>query len=500
MFASATFLLIGIVASGGGPNHSPQLEARRIIEFSADSCPACRMMDPVVQSARGEGLPIQYVDVRQHPELAAQWRVQQIPTFVAVSEGREVDRVVGVTTLQRLREMVALAGTPGAAPPTIARGQSPSVDPATTLPSAPPWSGATPPDFSPPQSDHPRLANVTPRSSPSGDATPILSPTSGTPISKSIAASVRLRIEDATGHSFGTGTIIDMHDQEALVLTCGHIFRHAGKEAKIVCDSFADGAKQRLIGTLISYDLRRDVGLVSFEPGVPIEPIRVGRVGDQPDVGASVFSVGCNRGADPTVIENKVLAVNRYHGPANLVVGGRPVDGRSGGGLFTSSGTLIGVCNAADQEADEGLYAALGPIHAELESAGLDFVYRQATQDLGGRGVPPSSTIAMPSAVTGQGAGQRPSPATPGSAAGPSAEIIYIWRNANSSGERNVVVIDHPSQALLENINAELDRRGPHAPTQMHVPRGVPVPVASQPVRGQPPAATGGWTSGSQVR
>ena len=69
--------------------------------------------------------------------------------------------------------------------------------------------------------------------------------------------------------------------------------------------------------------------------------------------------------------------MNRYHGPANLVVSRRPVDGRSGGGLFNKRGVLIGVCNAADNVDDEGLYAALGPIHAEFDAAGLGFIYRQ---------------------------------------------------------------------------------------------------------------------------
>ena len=138
-----------------------------------------------------------------------------------------------------------------------------------------------------------------------------------------------------------------------------------------------ENPQRDLPGKLIAFDLRRDVGLVAMQPGVPVVAAKVGGAGDQPRKGDAVFSMGCNQGKPPTVIANQVLAVNRYHGPANLVVGGRPIDGRSGGGLFDQEGVLVGVCCAADQEADEGLYSALGPIHAELDRSGLGFIYRK---------------------------------------------------------------------------------------------------------------------------
>jgi len=71
-----------------------------------------------------------------------------------------------------------------------------------------------------------------------------------------------------------------------------------------------------------------------------------------------------------------VTAVDKYLGPPNVQVAGQPVQGRSGGGLFAIDGTLIGVCNAADPEDNEGLFAALPSIHEQLEEASLAFVYR----------------------------------------------------------------------------------------------------------------------------
>ena len=105
-------------------------------------------------------------------------------------------------------------------------------------------------------------------------------PARGIPLdAKLIAASVRLRIEDPNGNSCGSGTIIDARGGDALILTCGHIFRDSQGKGKIDVDLFGPYAGQRVIGQLISYDLKRDVGLVFISPrpdsGGSIGPARL---------------------------------------------------------------------------------------------------------------------------------------------------------------------------------------------------------------------------------
>jgi hypothetical protein len=63
-----------------------------------------------------------------------------------------------------------------------------------------------------------------------------------------------------------------------------------------------------------------------------------------------------------------------------LEVAFQPVQGRSGGGLFTPDGLVVGVCYAADPEANEGLFAALPALCDELDKAGLGFVCRPDQQ------------------------------------------------------------------------------------------------------------------------
>jgi hypothetical protein len=86
------------------------------------------------------------------------------------------------------------------------------------------------------------------------------------------------------------------------------------------------------------------------------------------ELGAEVLNVGCNHGEDPTVRRSKITARDKYLGPPNIEVAGLPVQGRSGGGLFSPEGYVIGVCNAADPEDNEGLYAALPSIHITWSS------------------------------------------------------------------------------------------------------------------------------------
>ena len=110
-----------------------------------------------------------------------------------------------------------------------------------------------------------------------------------------VAATVRLRVEDAQGRSFGTGTIIDSRSGEALVITCGHLFRESKGKGPVTVELFEAGPNGvrvvgQVPGQVISYDLERDVALVSIRPNRPVSvapvapprtPIERGdRVGD----------------------------------------------------------------------------------------------------------------------------------------------------------------------------------------------------------------------------
>ena len=134
----------------------------------------------------------------------------------------------------------------------------------------------------------------------------------------------------------------------------------AGKfAARLVGIDDGFGRRQGVAGQVVSWDLKRDLALVSIFTDMQIDPVRVGSVERTTKPGEPVVTVGCNGGADPTLHHSRITAVDKYLGPANVQVAGQPVQGRNGGGLFSIDGTLIGVCNAADPAENEGLFAAL---------------------------------------------------------------------------------------------------------------------------------------------
>jgi S1-C subfamily serine protease len=275
--------------------------------------------------------------------------------------------------------------------------------------------------------------------------------------------------------SWGTGTVIDCRQGEALILTCGHIFRDSEGQGRIEVDLFAADGPRGVAGQVVCWDLRRDLALVSIFTDAPLEAVRVGTADRRVQPGESVVTVGCNGGADPTIHQSRITAVDKYLGPANVQVAGQPVQGRSGGGLFAIDGTLIGVCNAADPADNEGLFAALPAIHEQLEEAGLAFVYRNVYPSGGLDGLaaaggsahvpampaemPPVSfdrrdrADAVPTASTGAGPtpGSRPVdlPASPPPAAVPS---VAASAAASSGGSAAAAALSPGELALLDHV------------------------------------------------
>jgi hypothetical protein len=190
-----------------------------------------------------------------------------------------------------------------------------------------------------------------------------------------IAVTVRIRIEDPEGHSSGSGTIIDARRGEALILSCSHVLRDSQGKGRITVDLFGPVPAKGIPGRLVSYNEDRDLGLVAIRTPGPVVCAQVAPEDFQVRKGDRVYTVGCSHGDQPTIRRSRVTCVNRYLGPPNLQVAGLPVQGRSGGGLFSTEGFVIGVCNAADSEEEEGLFSALKAIHAELDESELSFVY-----------------------------------------------------------------------------------------------------------------------------
>jgi S1-C subfamily serine protease len=307
-------------------------------------------MKPTIQNFKNAGYPIREVDVTRddQKQLVRQFNVTQMPCFVMLVDGQEVDRQVGFTDGERLQQMFKRAHDVARQLAERTRGQSP--DP------PPPARGDL---------DGEKPISTTAETELSADD-----------YSHQLASSVRLRVDDAAGHAYGTGTIIDARSGQALVITCGHLFRESQGKTPIIVELFEavpGGVRMtgRVPAQLISYDLNREVALVGIWPNRPVSVAKIASRGSQVERGDRVVSIGCSNGKDPTVLASRITSLDRYQGPPNVEASGAPVEGRSGGGLFNEQGELIGVCFAADYEGNEGLYAALESIHDELADRGL---------------------------------------------------------------------------------------------------------------------------------
>ena len=332
-----------------------------------------------IKTAVESGFRIREIAARRFPRLAERFKVRSFPSLIMLRRDRMHARHDGRFTFGRIREMFAkarerrlerrenfremLAGnfrrpSRADAPPTSPGGNPAYVQTSTNSPTANPVGPTT--------SSHP-----IPKPLDRNGRFPVAHvPTSAEQIA--FNATVRLRVVDPGGTSHGTGTIIHSNGNDALVLTCGHIFRESKGRGKIEGDVNFTSGIQRITGQLISFDAKaHDVALIAIRTPQPIQAAPLAPRTSRLQLNQPVFTVGCDKANSPTIRRSHYKRVAIYDSVEKYDVYGRPIDGRSGGGLFDEQGRLIGVCNAAAVHVDEGIYSGLRTIYGQLASSHL---------------------------------------------------------------------------------------------------------------------------------
>jgi thiol-disulfide isomerase/thioredoxin len=391
-----------------------------IYDFYGTHCSYCQMMQPTIEKLKAEGYPIVPVNAEQYSDFAARYGVTSWPTFILVIGGREQQRLVGYQDESTMRQLVSqiprrrksipeVADSPRPRKPTpvklvdddntgskwnfhlplpsfSGRNQNQAVvqiDPPSTatgtkmstaedagllknaIADASMTNSAAASEEAP-RDDRP--ANDRPASDRNGDPHSFNNPE----VAKMLASSVRIRVKDASGAYFGSGVVIDSVPGKSIVLTCGHILRDVKEGSRIEVDVFDGTRSHTYRGEILKFNSEADLGLVTVATHsvIAVSPIATLEGAVRPR--DPVVSIGCSQGELPSVKQIRVTMLNRYVGPDTIECTGIPDQGRSGGGLFTTSGAVVGVCTNADPQYRRGVYAGLKPIHELLKVVGLE--------------------------------------------------------------------------------------------------------------------------------
>ncbi|QEG22353.1 trypsin-like peptidase domain-containing protein [Mariniblastus fucicola] len=338
--------------------------------FTSKGCAPCIQVKHVIKQLGTEGYPVTTVDVGERPDWADAFRVTHTPTLALV---RSNEVLAWQPRPMRAEELRGWFRTIGYTP----------TRPAGTLKQSTRTASDDSPRTRPVQTKVSLASNKSVAKSGAAFSTPTMHKGTDRPQNRfearALNATVRLQVKDETGTSYATGTVIHTHQGESLVMTCGHVFRESGGSGEITAEfGFANGATVKVPGKLLDYDAKaNDIALVAIQNGNhSLNAVEVAIADLKVDRGDRVFSVGCDHGDDPTIRNTAIKNLARYDGSMKYDIYGRPVNGRSGGGLFNAQGQLIGVCNAAAVEVDEGIYSALETVHWQITKTNLEHLFQ----------------------------------------------------------------------------------------------------------------------------
>ncbi len=81
---------------------------KHILYFTADWCNPCKKTRPIVEELNREQIIAKFfiIDVDIELEMAQDFEVRSIPTFVLIKNNKEIHRVTGAQTRQQLEELI----------------------------------------------------------------------------------------------------------------------------------------------------------------------------------------------------------------------------------------------------------------------------------------------------------------------------------------------------------------------------------------------------------
>ncbi len=79
---------------------------KTVFYFTADWCQPCKKVKPVVEDMKKEGFQFQMIDADYEQLLVKQFKVNSIPTFILLEDGKELNRITGAKTRGELEDFI----------------------------------------------------------------------------------------------------------------------------------------------------------------------------------------------------------------------------------------------------------------------------------------------------------------------------------------------------------------------------------------------------------
>ena len=79
-----------------------------ILYFTADWCGPCKQTKPIVEELNREQIMAKFfiIDVDSEIEMAKDFEIRSVPTFVVMKDNLEIHRTTGAKTRQQLEELI----------------------------------------------------------------------------------------------------------------------------------------------------------------------------------------------------------------------------------------------------------------------------------------------------------------------------------------------------------------------------------------------------------
>jgi thioredoxin-like negative regulator of GroEL len=79
---------------------------KHVFYFTADWCQPCQKVKPIVQEMKKEGFEFQIIDADYEQLLVKRFQVKSVPTFILFENEKEINRITGAQTREKLEEFI----------------------------------------------------------------------------------------------------------------------------------------------------------------------------------------------------------------------------------------------------------------------------------------------------------------------------------------------------------------------------------------------------------